>query len=101
MGGLLVELVAVASNVISWQNARREARASGDPQPGISNFIDLPADSLVAITRLALGALAGMAFHNGITEELAAIAVGASAPALLQQIGAARASIGLDREKES
>jgi hypothetical protein len=87
-GGGLVQLVAFYVSVGSWQDARRQ-RPPGDdsPPPPLSWFIDLPADSAVTLTRLALGASAGLLFHAQIVGVAAAVAVGASAPALLQQLG--------------
>ena len=45
-------------------------------------------DSLVFLTRLALGAVAGFIFRGQVDGATAAVAVGASAPALLKQLGA-------------
>ena len=54
--------------VTGWQWARHWARSRGeDKLPGLDKYIDLPADSLVAMTRLLLGALAGLLFHPEVT----------------------------------
>jgi hypothetical protein len=90
-GGIIVELINLWGNLISWQNARHAARVkSGDPLPNIGKYIDWPADTLVAITRVALGAAAGLLFHGQVTGATAAVAVGASAPAVLAQLGTVR-----------
>lgn len=91
VGGALVEAINVYGLVTDWQTARHDARACGDEQlPPLTKFIDVPADSLVALTRFALGAAAGLIFHTQIVGWAAAIAVGASAPAMLRQLGTAR-----------
>ena len=91
VGGLIVELINVWSNLISWQNARHGARAASEyPLPSINRYIDVSADTAVALTRVALGAGAGWIFHNQVTGTTAAIAVGASAPAVLAQLSTVR-----------
>lgn len=90
-GGALVQAVAFYACVGSWQEARRQGRQRRDSElPRLSRFVDVPADTAVAATRLVLGATAGLIFHNQIIGTAAAIAVGASAPAVLQQLGAIR-----------
>jgi hypothetical protein len=78
--------------IIDWQAARRDAlrNLADESLPRLRVFIDLPADGLVAVTRLALGALAGWLFHSQLVGSEAAIAVGASAPALLRPLSSAR-----------
>jgi hypothetical protein len=44
----------------------------------------------VFATRLALGALAGLVFHGQVNSIPAAVAVGASAPAVFRQLGSFR-----------
>ena len=91
IGGLIVELINLWGNLIAWQNARHVARQkSKHPLPSIKNYIDGPADTLVALTRVALGAGAGWLFHGQVTGMTAAIAVGASAPAVLAQLTTVR-----------
>ncbi|WP_406126912.1 hypothetical protein [Streptomyces sp. NBC_00989] len=91
LGGLVVEAVAFHRRIAVWQEARHQARAKSRKKlPGLGKFIDAPADITVAITRLALGAGGGAAFHSQVTGALAALAVGASAPALISQLGDAR-----------
>lgn len=90
-GGALVQAIAVYVCVGSWHEARRECRDRRDPDlPPLSRFIDFPADTAVAVTRLVLGAAAGAIFHGQIVGMAAAVAVGASAPAVLQQLGQVR-----------
>jgi hypothetical protein len=74
-----------------WHAARLRARATKRRKlPALTSYIDPLADLLVLITRMGLGALAGALFHAQVIGATAAIAVGASAPALLRQVGAAR-----------
>lgn len=90
-GGALVQAIAFYTYVSNWQEARRQSRERQDPElPPLSKFVDVPADTAVAITRLVLGATAGLVFHGQIVGVAAAVAVGASAPAVLQQLGAVR-----------
>jgi hypothetical protein len=88
-GGAVVQLIELAASVKGWQKARREARVKRKASlPKLGAYVDVPADSLVFLTRLALGAVAGFIFHGQIVGATAAVAVGASAPALLKQLGA-------------
>ena len=100
-GGLIVQAVTFSANVNAWQAARREAlgkRLQGkhSSMPKLTFFVDPAADVLVLLTRLGLGAGAGALFHAQVTGATAAVAVGATAPALLRQFGAARTIVGLD-----
>jgi hypothetical protein len=89
-GGAIAEAVDRWADLTDWQRARHAARIGHEPVPAITKYIDLVADGLVALTRLAMGALVGWLFHNEVSGVSAAIAVGATAPALLAQVGAAR-----------
>lgn len=88
-GGAVVEVIVLFGNLTAWQSARSAARDHRSAPPSLARFIDLPADIPVAVTRLLLGALAGLLFHDQVTGTMAAVAVGASAPALLRQLGRA------------
>ena len=66
----------------------RSARAQG-PLPSLSRYIDPVPDAAVAVTRALLGCAAGWLLHDEITGAYAALAVGASAPALLAGLGKA------------
>lgn len=91
VGGALVEVVNLYGRMTGWQSARHAARTHGkDELPGLSAYVDVPADSLVALTRLVLGAAAGLVFHTQISGAAAAVAAGAAAPALLRQVGSSR-----------
>lgn len=93
IGGCLIEAIVFYGRVSEWRTARHEARARAKRRkrlPSLREHVDLPADSLVALTRLALGGIAGGLFHSQVIGMMAAVAVGASAPALLQQLGATR-----------
>ncbi|WP_113698596.1 hypothetical protein [Nonomuraea lactucae] len=91
-GGLVVEIIAVWANLTAWQRDRHRIRANSRKRalPPLTRYIDPPADALVALTRLLMGAGAGWLMHDQVTGPMAAIAVGAAAPALLRQLGTAR-----------
>jgi len=89
VGGLIVEVIGLWKQLVTWQKACHSARSRGTQLlPPLSHYVTPGCDTLVAVTRIALGALAGLVFHSQVTGMAAAIAVGASAPALLQQLGA-------------
>jgi hypothetical protein len=101
-GGAIVEGISAWGNVIAWQKARHQALASARPKlPSLTRYIDPVADGLVALTRLILGALAALLFHAQVTGSVAIIAVGASAPALLRQLGTARSIAALSSSQGS
>lgn len=90
-GGAIATLIDLASAANAWRDARRRARIKRQPEPPrITDYVDAPADSLVFLTRILLGAVAGLAFHNQVSGIPAALAVGVSAPALLRQLGSFR-----------
>jgi hypothetical protein len=91
VGGGIVEAVAFWGNLAAWQQARHVARRRGRRLPPVTRYVDPAADALAAVTRLVLGAAAALILHTQISGVVTAIAVGASAPALLAQLGAARA----------
>jgi hypothetical protein len=92
LGGVLVEALTSYRKVVDWQSARHHTLKSGEtPPPELTRYVDVKADGLVAVTRLLLGALAGGLLHSQITGSIAAIAVGAAAPAILGQLGRAPA----------
>jgi hypothetical protein len=86
-GGLIVEAVVTYGRLNAWQQARHTARAAAVALPPIGTFIDPLADSLAALFRVVLGGAAGWLLHGEVSGMFAAVAVGASAPALLAQIG--------------
>ncbi|MEW1636946.1 hypothetical protein AB0469_23060 [Streptomyces sp. NPDC093801] len=88
-GGLIAEAVVTYGRLRGWQEARHAARASEQPLPPLDRFVDPLADSLAALVRVALGGAAGWLLHTEVTGIYAAVTVGASAPALLAQIGRA------------
>lgn len=89
-GGAIVQLIDLAGAAKAWQGARHRARVRHRTLPSLALYIDLPADSLVCLTRLMLGAFAGLLFHSQVDSVPAAVAVGASAPALFRQLGSFR-----------
>ncbi|MFF8772937.1 hypothetical protein [Kitasatospora sp. NPDC015120] len=88
-GGLIAEAVVTYGRLHSWQQARHTARAAAAPLPPLGRFVDPLADTLAALARVALGGAAGWLLHTEVTGVYAAVTVGASAPALLAQIGRA------------
>ena len=87
-GGSLVEAVVFYGRIAAWQAARHMSMERNESRlPPLRRYVDPPADLAAASTRLLLGAGAGWLFHMQITGIYAAIAVGASAPALLRQLG--------------
>ncbi len=88
-GGLIVEAVVTFGRLRDWQQARHAARATAGQLPPIGKFVDPLADSLAALFRVVLGCAAAWLLHGEVTGEYAAVTVGASAPALLAQVGRA------------
>ncbi|KJK49303.1 hypothetical protein UK23_14615 [Lentzea aerocolonigenes] len=87
-GGALVEAIAVFARINAWQDERQQKRDNGDAElPPLSKFVDLPVLATVALSRILLGALAGLVFHEQLVGAAATIAVGASGPMLLKQLG--------------
>jgi hypothetical protein len=90
-GGLLVLLIFWHGCVVRWREARRQSRQRQDPDaPRLDMYVDIWPDILAGVTQVVLGAAAGAVFHQQVTGVAAAIAVGAAAPALLQQLGNSR-----------
>lgn len=90
-GGVLVLLIFWHSCISRWREARRQSRERQEPDaPPLSRFVDPWADVLAGLTQVVLGAAAGAVFHQQVIGVAAAIAVGAAAPALLQQLGNSR-----------
>jgi hypothetical protein len=89
IGGLITEAVDIWGRLRDWQQARHVARSAKKPLPAFTEYIDPAPDVAVALTRALLGAAAGWLLHDQITGTYAAIAVGASAPALLAGLGKA------------
>jgi len=93
LGGFVVEIVVFYGRIAAWQTARHRALAKNrrrDHLPRLDKYVDPASDALAAFTRLSLGAGAGWIFAPQLTGALATVAVGASAPALLRQLGSAR-----------
>ncbi|MFE6056460.1 hypothetical protein ACFQ6N_37425, partial [Kitasatospora sp. NPDC056446] len=70
-----------ADDSTAGQPERQSAEGSGPPSG---------ATYILTVSRLLLGALAGWLLHSEITGLYAAVAAGASAPALLRQVGSLR-----------
>ncbi|MFJ5924932.1 hypothetical protein ACIQF6_20245 [Kitasatospora sp. NPDC092948] len=85
VGGALVELVIANGRLLAWQAARHRARETRHRRmPPLRHYIDLGADLAAGLSRVALGVATGWLLHSQLTGLYAA---GASAPALLRQIG--------------
>src|SRR5450755_4513174 len=90
-GGAIVSVVAFCSDILAWQQARRSAHSKRPRSlPPLKEYVDPWPDFVSLITRMALGVIAGLVFQSQVTTATAAIAVGASAPGLLSQLGPAR-----------
>jgi hypothetical protein len=90
-GGGIVSVVAFCSDIFGWQQARRAAHLKRARRlPPLREYVDPWPDFVSLLTRIALGVIAGLVFRSQITTVTAAIALGASAPALLSQLGTAR-----------
>lgn len=96
-GGLIIEAVVTFGRLHAWQQARHAARTVGDPLPGIGAFVDPLADPLSALLRVVLGGTAGWLLHAEVSGVYAAVTVGASAPALLAQVGRATSTTAVLR----
>ncbi|MER5782526.1 hypothetical protein ABT104_12485 [Streptomyces mobaraensis] len=88
-GGLIVEAVVTFGRLHLWQQARHAARATHRPLPPVGAFVDPLADALAALFRVVLGGAAGWLLHGEVSGVFAAVAAGASAPAVLAQMGRA------------
>ncbi|MDT0545999.1 MULTISPECIES: hypothetical protein [unclassified Streptomyces] len=98
-GGLIAEAVVTFGRLRDWQQARHTARVAGVTLPGIDAFVDPLADSLAALFRVVLGGAAGLLLHTEVTGMYAAVMVGASAPALLAQLGRATTTADALRDR--
>ncbi|WP_194814261.1 hypothetical protein [Nocardia sp. XZ_19_385] len=99
-GGLVVQLIAFWTDLSAWQEDRRNARRAHQKSRPWADYFDPGPDLAVAATRLALGGAAGLIFHDHVTSSMAAIAVGASAPALLRQLGTSRTLAEVPRAQD-
>jgi hypothetical protein len=97
-GGALVQVVDFCSKLTAWQQARHDALASRGllKPPLLSEIVDPLSDALVLLSRLVLGAAAGLLFHTQVSGLTAAVAIGAAAPALLRQFGELRLASGAE-----
>ncbi len=88
LGGLIIAVLEVWQDLRTWQLARHQAAREKKPRPAFDGFTD-PVDLLVAVTRAALGCVAGLLLRSEVSGISAALIVGASAPALLATLGRA------------
>lgn len=99
-GGAVVEAVVIFGRITLWQTERQKAAERGRKKPRLKKFVDVPAHGLALLTRVLMGAGAGWLFHTQVTGVYAAVAAGAAAPALLRQLGTARA-LGQDTSTDA
>ena len=93
IGGAVVEAVVSSDRVLAWNAARHQALIHEMPKPkppALTAYLDPMSDIAAGLTRILLGAVAGLLFHSQVTGAYAAIAVGCSAPTVLRQLGSAR-----------
>ncbi|MFB9467132.1 hypothetical protein [Streptomyces cinereospinus] len=88
-GGFVVEAVVTFGRLPAWQQTRHAARVSGEALPRLGTYVDPPADALAALFRIVLGGAAGRLLHSERAGVSAAVAVGASTPAVLARTGSA------------
>src|SRR5690349_2283081 len=99
IGGAVVEIIALWGRLNAWQAARSSVRRGGAGNvPSFSTFVDPLPDVAVALTRVALGALAGLIFHDQIAGATVAVAAGAAGPALLAQFGTVASFRRMERD---
>ncbi|WP_433358904.1 hypothetical protein [Streptosporangium sp. CA-115845] len=100
-GGAIVEGVALWGKLNAWREDRQQVRASGEGDPpGLLDYIDVFPDTLVALTRVVIGAVAGVLLRDQLTGWMAAVVVGASGPALLRRFGTARSPAAVQPVQE-
>src|ERR1700759_5358064 len=89
IGGVIVEAVVSSNRLLAWNAARHQAleRRPATPAREMSAYVDPLPDVAAGLTRILLGAVAGLLFHSQVTGAYAAIAVGCSAPAVLRLLG--------------
>lgn len=96
VGGSLRGFLELYRQTMAWQAARhkhRERAGKRKDRPAFSAYYDLVADPVAAMFHTLLGAGAGALFAalDQISSSWAAVVVGASAPALLTQLGNVKA----------
>lgn len=90
-GGSLRGLIYLYGRTMAWAAARREQReiSAGKPFLTLGHYVDYPAYAITTILQMILGGVAAAIFGTTgqITGAYAAVAVGASAPTLIAQLG--------------
>ena len=100
LGGLVTEALFVWQQLRAWQEARHRAASEKKTRPAFASFVDPFPDVLVAVSRAALGCVAGLLLRPEVSGIYAALVVGASAPALLASLGQATTVAGVFRAEE-
>lgn len=87
VGAATLQALIVLERLRKWQAARQVARSARHRKlPAFSDFIDIPADSLVACASTAFGALGGWLLAGEINGVPLALVAGAAAPELLAHV---------------
>jgi hypothetical protein len=96
-GGAIFALYAPWQSLLAVHRARRACLAKGEPLPRVRDRVDFLGDAVLLLMRTLFGAIAGAVFHSQLTASATAgaIAIGASAPLLLRQLGHVNALKGL------
>jgi hypothetical protein len=92
VGGSLRGLIDLYTQIARWHLARRAHRSSRGPDsaiPRLTDYVDVVPEVVAGVVHIALGAAAGALFGGTgqVAGAYAAVLVGASAPALLMQLG--------------
>lgn len=101
IGGGIVELVVLVGKLTRWQSDREKALLRGKPLRSWRKYVDLQATVAVGAFRMGMGAIGGLLFHTQILTAFAAVAVGASAPALLKQFSANRSMSAIAEQEQN
>jgi hypothetical protein len=99
-GGSVRGLIEIYNHFTHWRAARHQFRqqqrsgaAEASAAPQLASYLDAVPETVALVIHTSLGAGAGFLFTatGQVTGAFAAIVVGASAPALLTQLGQLRA----------
>lgn len=88
-GGAIVSLYPPWQSLQRAHQARRDALDAGDLRPSFGKYLDIAGDCWLFLARCVFGGIGGAVFHSQLTgvATYGALAVGASAPVLLTQLG--------------
>jgi hypothetical protein len=86
VGATTLQGLVFLERLRGWQAARVAARAKKESLPALPEFVDAPADLLVAGFCIGLGALGGWLLSSEISGVPLALVAGAAAPELLAHL---------------